>query len=37
MQPVRFAEKTSRNTIPVDLLWKKNIVPAKKQAEKDGL
>ena len=28
--PVRFAEKTSQNTVPVDLLWEKNIVPAEK-------
>ena len=27
---VRFAEKTSWNTVPTDLLWGKNIVPAKK-------
>ena len=32
--PVRFAEKTSRNTVPTDLLWEKNTVPAEKQAEK---
>ena len=31
--PVSFAEKTSRNTVPADLLGEKNIVPA----EKDGL
>ena len=36
--PVHFAEKTSRNTVPDDLLWEKNTVPAKKkQAEKYGL
>ena len=28
--PIRFAEKTSRNTIPADLLWEKNAVPTKK-------
>ena len=27
---VRFAEKTSRNIVPADLLWGENIVPAKK-------
>jgi len=35
--PVRFAEKTSQNTVPANLLGEKNIVPAEKQAEKDGL
>ena len=35
--PVRFAEKTSRNTVPADLLWEKNIVPAEKTSQKDGL
>ena len=34
---VRFVEKTSRNIIPTDLLWEKNIVSTKKQAEKDEL
>jgi len=28
--PVRFAEKTNRNTVPVDLLWEKNTVPTEK-------
>ena len=28
--PVRFAEKTSRNTVPADLLGEKNTVPAEK-------
>jgi len=28
--PVRFAEKTSRNTVSADLLWEKNIIPAEK-------
>jgi len=28
--PVRFAEKTSQNTVLVDLLREKNIVSAKK-------
>jgi len=28
--PVRFAEKTSRNIVPADLLWEKNTVPAEK-------
>ena len=32
--PVRFVEKTSRNTVPVDLLWKKNTVPARKTSWK---
>jgi len=32
--PVRFAEKTSRNTVSADLLWEKNTVPAEKEAEK---
>ena len=32
--PVRFAEKTSRNTVPVDLLWEKNTVPAEKTSWK---
>jgi len=32
---VRFAKKTSQNTVPADLLWeKKNTVPAEKQAKK---
>ena len=35
--PVRFAEKTNRNTVPVDLLWEKNTVPTEKQAKKYGL
>ena len=35
--PVRFAEKTNRNTVPADLLWEKNTVLTEKQAEKDGL
>ena len=35
--PVRFAEKTSRNTVPVDLLREKTLFRSKKQAEKDGL
>jgi len=35
--PVRFAEKTSQNTVLADLLWKKNTILAKKQAEKYGL
>ena len=33
--PVRFAEKTSRNTVPVDLLWEKYTVSTEKQAQKD--
>ena len=28
--PVRFAEKTSRNTVSADLLSDKNIIPAEK-------
>ena len=32
--PVRFAEKTSRNTVPADLLWEKNTVPAEKTSWK---
>ena len=28
--PIRFAEKTSRNTVLVDLSWEKNTVPAEK-------
>ena len=28
--PVRFVEKTSQNTVPVDLLWEKNTVSAEK-------
>ena len=28
--PVRFAEKISRNTVPANLLWEKNIIPAEK-------
>ena len=28
--PVRFAEKTSRNTVPADLSWEKNTVLAEK-------
>ena len=32
--PVRFAEKTSRNTVPTNLLWEKNIVPAEKTSWK---
>jgi len=35
--PVRFAEKTNRNTVPADLLGEENTVSTKKQAEKDGL
>ena len=35
--PVRFAEKTSQNTVPADLLWEKNNVSAEKRAEKYGL
>ena len=27
---IRFAEKRSRNIIPIDLLWEKNIIPTKK-------
>jgi len=27
---VRFAEKTSRNTVSADLLWEENTVPAEK-------
>ena len=38
LQTAPFAEKASRNIVPVDLLWEKNIVSTgKKQAEKDGL
>ena len=29
--PVRFAEKTNRNTVPADLLGEKNTVPAQKK------
>ena len=29
--PVRFAEKTSRNTVPTDLLWEKKTVLAEKK------
>ena len=32
--PVRFAEKTSRNTILANLLLEKDVVSVKKQAEK---
>jgi len=28
--PDRFAEKTNRSTVPADLLWEKNTVPAEK-------
>jgi len=31
---VRFAKKISQNTIPADLLWEKNIVPAEKTSWK---
>ena len=31
---VRFVEKTSRNTVPVDLLWEKNTVSAEKTSWK---
>ena len=34
--PVRFAEKTSRNIVPANLLWEKNTVLAKK-SKKYGL
>ena len=34
---VRFAEKTSRNTVSADLLWEKTRFRMKKQAEKVGL
>jgi len=32
--PVRFAEKTSRNTVSDDLLWEKKTIPAKKTSWK---
>ena len=32
--PVCFAEKTSRNTVPADLLWEKNIISVKKTSWK---
>ena len=34
LAPVRFAEKTSRNIVPADLLWEKNtVLTEKKQAK----
>ena len=35
--PVRFAEKTNRNTVPANLVWEKTLFQLKKQAEKDEL
>jgi len=35
--PVRLAEKTSRNTVPANLLWEKNTVPSEKKTKKYGL
>jgi hypothetical protein len=37
LESVRFAEKLWLKILFVDLLWEKNIVSAKKQAEKYGL
>jgi len=37
MGPVRFAEKTNRNTVSVDLLGEKILFRLKKQAKKYGL
>jgi len=35
--PVRFAEKTSRNTVPANLVWEKNTVPTEKTSWKERI